>query len=428
MSDLKEYLLKIDKKVNPWIKNYTCSVNNDNYLNTLLSIGNDVMNNIKLTSDSKYIDEKIDFINQFNKKERELIDLNTKSSINTINSSLQNLSEILKNSCDTTNQTIKESSDKTFNTLMEVVGKTNISAHKGQIGENYILNTAQKFYPDAIIESNVAKAQEADICFKLKDYPSILIESKNYTNPVPYKEVNKFKNDLVNKNCKFGIFLSFNQKIQSMYDKLFIEKYNDITILYASNLEFCKSDIILPIEFILYISQFDTEYQINTRDLNRKADQISLTIEDLENLHNLYRINLNNIQDQAKIIDDSLSKIRESVLRNQIESANLINDIKDKISQEIGEFFSKKHEYQELSFDSLEGKNKDLMMLIDKTLPDYLSMKLLDEEFFIIDDNSKALAKFTIGKTRVKGTILSSNGVFTLDNQNLFDFIKYLSI
>ena len=255
-----------------------------------------------------------------------------------------------------------------------------------------------------------------------------MIESKNYTNPVPNKEVIKFKNDLVNKNCKFGVFLSFNQKIQNMYDKIYIESYNDIKILYASCIEFNKADIVFPIEFMCYLSQYSTNFNVNSHDLNRKAEQIYLTIDDLKQLHNLYKTNLRNIQEQENIIQIALKNIQKSLIENQISCDNLIKEIQDKISVQICEFLDKDLTYTDVDFTDIPEKNKEILTIVKNTLPEFFKLRMLNEDYVVIDDSNKQIAKFILSKTKVKCTIIESGCVMVLDNLNITTLMKYLTI
>ena len=428
MSEADNFIINVDFEINPWIKNYKNKM--DNYqLNNLLKIGYEVLNNLKLIDDNKFLDAKIEHINELNKKERELFQINTKNSISTIEDKLQQVCSKIEDNNQNTTQFIQSTNDKTVNVLMDIVGKTNISAHKGQIGENFIQNTLISAYPDAIIESKVSDAHAGDVSFKNKDYPFIMIESKNYSSPVPSKEVIKFKNDLVNKDCKFGIFLSFNQKINNVHDKIYIESYNDITILYASCIEFNKADIVFPIEFIHYLSKYKNNYNINSHDLTRKAEQIYVTIDDLKNLQNLYRVNLTNIQKQEEAIVVALKNIQTSLIENQINCDNLIKEIQDKISVQIFEFLDKDVTFNEFNLDNVEVlKNRETLTLVKNTLPEFLRLQMLNDDFVITGDNNKLLAKLVLNKKTIKCNIIESNCSMIIDGLNILTLIKYLSI
>ena len=88
MSKLNNFIINVDSEINPWIKNYKEQKDNPQ-LNNLLKIGYIVMSNLKLIDDNKYIDSKIEHMNQLNIKEREKFEINTRHSVDNIVNKLQ---------------------------------------------------------------------------------------------------------------------------------------------------------------------------------------------------------------------------------------------------------------------------------------------------------------------------------------------------
>tara|TARA_B100000524_G_scaffold348445_1_gene253023 strand:+ start:1457 stop:2722 length:1266 start_codon:yes stop_codon:yes gene_type:complete len=420
-------ILDIDTEINPWIIQYNTKTDSL-YLNKLLLIGYTALNNMNICSDNSYIEDKIDNIDSKNKQQLEMYDKNTQQKISNLNNKIDILSEKISESSELSNTTINRHTEQLFSVIKDITGKVNVPTHKGQIAENYIQNILQTTYPNSIIESTVSESHVADIKFKLKDNPYIIIESKNYSNSVPYKEVTKFKYDLKSNNYKYGIFLSFNQKIQNIHDKIYLENYEDIKILYASGLDFNKSNIIFPVEFMLCLSNSsDQDSKINITQLNQKAEQISLTVKDLENLHSLQQKNSYQIDEQRKIIVKSLDNIQVSLIDNKIQSAKLIKDIKEKISVQVSEFIHNSVLKEPLQFSNLSDKVGDLMIGVHKSIPNHIKMEILENEYVLLN-NSKLIAKFIINKNKLKCNILETNCMMTVDKNNISSLVRYLSI
>ncbi|MDA7573927.1 hypothetical protein N8751_01470, partial [bacterium] len=151
--------------------------------------------------------------NNWSKKQIEIYNQNQLSNINEVMLKLNSLHSMITSNTTNTNDSIRDQYQKIVDIVANITGKANKSAHQGQIGENYVLNILKDAYPRAIIDLSVSDAHQADIHMNIDGLPDIFVEVKNYTNTVPSKEVEKFKNDLVRNNISLGLFLSFGQKI-----------------------------------------------------------------------------------------------------------------------------------------------------------------------------------------------------------------------
>ena len=215
ISQNKTISLEIDDDINPWVKEISF---NKRHLNSLLNLGYQASKCISIQADDSYVNDKINGLNELNKRQIDLYSQRHLTSINEIMVRMNNLQSIISSNTSNTQESIRDQYDKIVDVVAKITGKANKSIHQGQIGENYVLNILKDAYPQAIIDLSVSDAHQADIHMNILDNPKIFIEVKNYTNTVPSKEVEKFKNDLERNNITLGLFLSFGEKITTPFD------------------------------------------------------------------------------------------------------------------------------------------------------------------------------------------------------------------
>ena len=425
-----ELYLPIDLEINKWAKDLDLSKNID-YLNNLLNIGYNVSKSIKFNDNSnEFISQKLEYLSNISNSQIKMLSQQNEYKLDFLNQKIQELSSVVRDNTLSTRDNIKNNSDRVYEIVKNITGKTNISAHKGQIGENFIFNTLDQAYPNATIESLVSTPHQADIHIKFEDLPNIFIESKNYTNLIPKKEIVKFKDDLDRNNCDYGLFYSFGQKIAGIHNKLYIENYNNKKIIYISNIEFNKADVIFPIEFLKYIISNKTNYKkVDISDLTKKAESIVKIVKDLENLYIDNCKNIKNIEEQRLCIVKSLDKIQLSVINNQLYCKNIVEQIRDRVSKELVEFLKieNTHTVNELDLDEFNSKIKNIVECFVSIVPNKYSLTR-DKNDILFKFNDLTKFKLSIGKSKVKLKIIEDDCTINLNEKNITKIVKYLDI
>ena len=423
------YNFNIDINVNPWIKKLNVQKSSE-YLNNLLNIGYNVSKSIKFQDTSnEFIDKKLNSLASIsNSQLKEYKDSNDYK-IDFLSQKLDNLSMTLRDNTMITRDNINKNSERVFQIVKEVTGKTNISSHKGQIGENFIFNTLDQAYPNSNLESLVSTPHQSDIHIQLENYPKIFIESKNYTNSVPKKEVIKFKNDLDRNNCEYGIFFSFNHKITGVHSRFFIENYNNKKILYVSKISFNTSEIIFPIEVMKYIidNSEKSNKMVHIEDLSKKADAIIKVVSDLEELYSENCKNIAIVREQRTLIVKSLDLIQQNALTNLVNTKAIVEQIRDRVSKELVDFLDNKQPITKNNVDlsCYSEKTQHILNSFISILPDkYKITKNKNELECIL--NGDTVIKVNIGKTKIKCKILEDDCIINLNENNICKLPKYL--
>ena len=428
LSNTKEYSLVIDSTVNPWIKDLNISDNTD-YLNNLINVGYIVSKSIKFTDPSKeYITKKLEDLSNINNHQLKFYKEQHDHKIDFLTNKLDTLSTTMRDNTLITRDNITTNSERVFQIMKEITGKTNVSAHKGQIGENFIFNILDQAYPNANIESLVSTPHQADIHIKLEDYPLIFIESKNYTNTVPKKEISKFKDDLDRNNCQYGIFYSFNNKITGIHSRLYIENYNNKKILYVSQIEFNGADIIFPLEFLKYIINNSKSTEIiDTREISKKAESIIKVVADLEELYTETCKNITVVEEQRTNIVKCLDLIQQNALRSHVNTRAIVEQIRDRVSKELVLFLENETIVNDVKLNLLEysDKIKQLVHSFISILPKNYIVNQEANDILCYNNNSLKI-KLTIGKTKIKCKIIEDDCTLSLTEKNICKIPKYL--
>ncbi len=429
-SDTNNDMLPLDYDINPWLKDVT---RDDRYFNTLLNVGYNATKTLSLQTDDSYVSDKINSINDFNKKQLELYNQQTAGKINELMIRINGLQSVIDLNTSNTHETIRMHNDKIVDIVAQITGKTNKSAHIGQIGENYVINVLKTAYPKAIFELSVSEAHQADIHMTSEDGKKVFIEVKNYTSTIQTKEVDKFRYDLKTNDIKFGLFLSFGEKISKMHNKFHVENYDDKIVLYASCLEQNPSDVILSLEALLRLADIDNNSIIDVnKNLNESLPQIIKMTEDLDELFTQTNQNFQFVKKQR----DTVMKAMDELLTNTIEVnskiRSIVLDVKDNIVSNICDIINLPDEYEIIEqpdFSGLNDKIADIYQQLVDLLPSKLNfISFKNNEYAIKNNCDEVITRLSHNKGQTKITAKHGTDIkWTLTNKNIGVFVDFIS-
>jgi len=127
----------------------------------------------------------------------------------------------------TVKQPVVQTTQLGMQSIAQSTAKSSVSL--GVEGEQQVINVLSPLY-----ELQFNAAHKGDMIVK-KDGRSIMIEIKNYTNTVPYTEVDKFYSDLdCNASYIGGIFVSLKSKISKIDKAISFTKHNNQYVIFLS--------------------------------------------------------------------------------------------------------------------------------------------------------------------------------------------------
>ena len=195
---------------------------------------------------------------------------------------------------------------------------------RGQIGESEVENILRKRFINNCEINNVTKnPKSGDLTLNIAG-KTIIIEVKNYTNPVPTMGIEKFRRDLNVNNINGGIFISLHSPITGI-TKDFTIQYEStdsaiIPVVYiVSNRE---NEIITAVSIIISLINA-TSYinkEIQTRDtLLYEICNLGDQVGQISQIRNNLQTTISDINNQLLKITTGLVS-SESIMRRTIES------------------------------------------------------------------------------------------------------------
>ena len=246
------------------------------------------------------------------------------------NSYIEPLRQIIEENNVENSENIK----KIDNMLCDLLNIKNNSSRKGKLGESLAMNSLKKKYPDWKIENTTGTAHESDIFAYSENYGKILYEIKTYSSNVPTKEIQKFKDDMVTTNSKYGIFVSQTSGIVGK--KLIDYEVIDNSILvYISSSGLNGHGIEIGTEFLLSLidsGYLDKRHLLKNEDVRDVLYKINESMFELnECINNFSRIKMQ-IDEHRNTMNRSIDTMHRNVIeydtRANIIYKNLIETIK----------------------------------------------------------------------------------------------------
>ena len=163
------------------------------------------MSQITLTQNSEQTNK---FIELYSKHNEQAIDNLCSHVVQNTSSINERISEIERK----TSKTIDTNHEKMIELVEKMTGKMKTSASRGDIGENFIQEGLEIYFPNDEVIRTSGATHESDIQLISEDSANIIIESKNYTSVVQTKEIEKIQKGYdTYKYAVWNIYIIFKQ-------------------------------------------------------------------------------------------------------------------------------------------------------------------------------------------------------------------------
>lgn len=431
--------LEIDTNINSWISNFDLEKDKDQ-LNILLDIG------FRVSKSMRFQDNTPSQIKEYMNNQSTMIN----NSISLIDNKINNLAEIQKNNLENINHRSQIMEHNLLSTMQEhkvdsinererymnffenMTGKSKTSSIKGKIAENFLEETIRYIYPNYTLDVTAQTGHEADMQLYSPASPKILIESKNYSNTVPSKEITKFKNDLIRVNSNYGVFFSFNSKITSK-DNMEIEKFDNKIILYVSGIEFSAEIVNLSITTIIYLSKQENYQKYISHDvLSKKTSEILSIVNSLNDICTSLTKTKYTLLEERKKISVSVDNIYTAYIENEIVMKNIIDKIQNDINIKISEVNNIPNKISNLDIENLlDDTNRDLAQKILTKVSMLNNCNISPKsqcQFQITNNVSEIISEINIGKTKCKLTIIPINCIISISKSDITPLDTYVTL
>ena len=417
-------MFHIDYNINPWATTYDLE-KDQTMLNNILNIGFNVLKHINLkTGDNSQIIDYLQTQEKLINNNIELIKTKVENTDKIFEIRMDTFEETISEITEKSNKCLEQQMDKFYDIVEKITGKSHTSSTKGKIAERFLEETLTELYPEDRVVTTALSAHEADIQLYSDEYPTVLIESKNYSNVIPSKEVEKFKTDLDRTNIGYGIFYSFNSSITGKH-KFQVESYKDKWILYCPNIQFDQNIIALSILLIRKIAKINrANNQIDRNIIGQKINEIVYILKDLDLLYENLSKTKYELVKSRKTISDSLDAIYVSYIENENTIKSIIDKIKKTIDEKLDGLAS---EYlvestRNIDIDSLRNGSKVELLLYH--LFQMISQKLdirPDQSKYSIYKQDQLVAEVTTKKTGIKVAIVKPDIQFNIAQNSIKD-------
>tara|TARA_B100001115_G_C15815742_1_gene404957 strand:+ start:171 stop:1415 length:1245 start_codon:yes stop_codon:yes gene_type:complete len=308
-----------------------------------------------------------------------------------------------------------ENIKKIDNMLCDLLNIKNNSSRKGKLGESLAMNSLKKKYPDWKIENTTGTAHESDIFAYSENYGKILYEIKTYSSNVPTKEIQKFKDDMVTTNSKYGIFVS---QTSGIVGKKLIdyEVINNSILVYISSSGLNGHGIEIGTEFLLSLidsGYLDKRHLIKNEDIRDVLYKINESMFELnECINNFSRIKMQ-IDEHRNIMNRSIDGMHRNVIEYDTKANIIYKNLIETIKM-----------YKPVNVSLLE-QNIDISLLIDTSVLNMNNLmyfekiyKMKDMKICSDDDNLYV----------IKNDSLVCKLIVNIDNIELSFYTKNLDI
>jgi len=200
----------------------------------------------------------------------------------TIESSIYNHISSLHKRTEKTEDTMTELTS----TLHKLIGISSNSAKKGGFAEDILEHTIKMRYGDIRFEAKNQTAHSADAWLHLPDNQIIMLESKNYTNTVSKKELDKFEADMITHGVHWGILISFNSPISGMRELdyyVFTHNKQTYVIFIISNIQ-TVDDFHRLLDLGLQLMRRHIQLEKQNIKLDYVAQDVTAALYDLHKL------------------------------------------------------------------------------------------------------------------------------------------------
>jgi hypothetical protein len=271
------------------------------------------------------------------------------------------------------------------------------SAKKGELAENVLEELINKKYPMYQYVSK-SKTPHCGDGWLIVNNKTIMMESKNYTSSVSKDEVIKMQNDMITNNIKYGIFVSWQSKIQTFKDLDFLVFENNKTNYYI----FIISSLNEYYPLIDIAIQFMSKFTIQNEN-NISSYQYCETIkEDISELINIVNINKNLIDNYwslSKNINEELFNFEKKLRNYNLTIDKIIDNIVNKINNKV----NKKINYSNLKIINSNPKLKEhLHKIINIFINTINNINIIEnQDFLLIQKNNNDISTIKINKTKI---------------------------
>lgn len=202
------------------------------------------------------------------------------------------------------------------------------SQKKGEYNQSLVEEIYNKWFKDIVFEDKSKEPHCGDAWIQSDTIPLTLVELKHYTNAVPTKEVEKFKQDMNNTGLEFGLFIATGN-ITKKPKCISCENMADKTLVYVPNAD--EPSIIAGTLMIKHIYMNRNVHGNDTSKNEKVIRMIKSKIPQIKDKINTIETYRDKIKTKKKALNDTLDEIDEEMKAFNLDFVSFINGIESDI-------------------------------------------------------------------------------------------------
>ncbi len=223
--------------------------------------------------------------------------------------------------------------------LKHIVPTVMTPVKRGTVTEETIFNSFQEHFLDDSFEDVSGIGKYADILATIDDWNSpILIETKDYTGPIPSSQVEKFWRDMEFRDSKYGIFISLRTKITKMSGCITLKHNLDRTAIFIVDNELNHRGHIFAFYIIKKLIGLETLKKKDTPDLD-----IEKTLRKINDIVKSIQILVKTLED----VSGTAENLKQRNIRVLDEISGTLRTLKNRLDEQIEVAFSELKEVSE---------------------------------------------------------------------------------
>jgi len=202
------------------------------------------------------------------------------------------------------------------------------SQKKGEYNQSLVEEIYNKWFKDIIFEDKSKEPHSGDAWIESETIPLTLVELKHYTNAVPTKEVEKFKQDMANTNISYGLFIATGN-ITKKPKCISCENSSNRTLVYVPNAD--EASIIAATLMIKHIHINRNAQGTDISKIDRSLRIIRSKIPQLKDKLNTIETYRDKIKSKKKALNDTLDDIDDDMKAFNLDFVGIIHGIESDI-------------------------------------------------------------------------------------------------
>ncbi len=216
------------------------------------------------------------------------------------------------------------------------------SQRLGELGESAVQTQLQNAFPNDRFTIHSGTGHQGDVLasFDLGDgaRAEAIIEVKLYTNEVPSKELVKFRKDLVEQRCRYGVMVSLTSRLTGIREPFDFEARDGYLAVFVPNAGLDGVRTYWAVAMIKALARYEqtTAVRLSAADIERAWERLSGDLAQIQDAAKEVGQFREQIQRARASINKSLDGLVSRAITAEMRLRHLYDKLHDRVRDELG--------------------------------------------------------------------------------------------